>query len=111
MTYRIVYTARVNAEIAAQLAFMRDTEVSEGVIEGWFAALFDRIDSLREWPRRHPVAEDASLAEGEEIRRLVFGSYIVLYQIDEPSRIIHVLAFYHGYRASDGLPPPMYSDE
>ena len=78
MTYRIVYTPGLYAQVAAQVAYMRDKEVSEVVIEAWFADLFDHIDSLQEWPRRHPVAEPASQVEDEEIRQLVFGRYIVL---------------------------------
>jgi toxin ParE1/3/4 len=54
--------------------------------------LFDRVEALTEHPelgRRLSDNVDASL------RKLVVGSYIVVYQIEEPSRMITVLAVRH----------------
>jgi hypothetical protein len=65
--YRVVYTSAVRAQIAAQVAYMREQDVSEATIESWFGELFDIVDSLCELPFRYPLAEFVSDSEGSEV--------------------------------------------
>ena len=55
MTYRVLYTANVRAEISAQVDYLRDKAVAEQTLDRWFTELFDTIDTLYEMPKRHSV--------------------------------------------------------
>lgn len=48
MTYRVLvlYTQSVRADIAAQVKYLQDQQVSTETIENWFARLFDQIDGM-----------------------------------------------------------------
>lgn len=98
MSYRVLYTATVTAEIGAQIDYLRGQHVAENVISDWFTALFDAIDDLYEMPRRCPVDRLESQRHGFEVRKLIFRHYIVLYRLDEDRRVVEVLSFMHGAR-------------
>ena len=98
MTYRVLYTESVRADIAAHVRYLQDQQVSPEVIENWFAGLFDLIDSLYQWPLRYPVAEPESRAMGFEVRKIIYGRYLVFYRVDQAQHLVEVLAFRHGAR-------------
>ena len=98
MSYRVFYTHRVIAEIAARIQRLRDDRVSEPTIAAWFTDLFDAIDDLKEMPRRFPIDAPESEARGREIRKMSFRNYIIRYRVDEADACVYVLSFMHGAR-------------
>lgn len=96
MTYRVFYTDRVTAQVAAQVDYLREQHVSDRVIEAWFLGLFDAIDDLYDLPRRFPVDQPESERQGFEVRKLTFRRYTVRYRVDEERRVVEVLSFIHG---------------
>lgn len=106
MTYRVVYTDGIKADIAEKVTELRDESVSEPTIEKWFSGLFDRIDALYEAPKRHPVAGDLSSDAGFEVRKLTYGQYLVYHRVDDDSRLVAALTLRHGRR----MPPELGVD-
>ncbi len=102
MSYRVFHTARVTAEIDAQIDYLRTQHVAERVIAAWFAALFDAIDDLYEMPKRHPVDRPESKRQGFEVRKLSFRKYVVRYRVNDDHRVVEVLSFMHGARRREG---------
>ena len=98
MSYRVVYTEHVIANIDQKVDHLRSQHVSEQAIEGWFEGLFDRIQSLYEMPRLYGLDHAASEKHGYDIHKLTYKSYIVRYRIEHASRTVYVLSFFHGSR-------------
>ncbi|HOB73523.1 MAG TPA: type II toxin-antitoxin system RelE/ParE family toxin [Phycisphaerae bacterium] len=98
MTYRVLYTDNVRADIAAHVRYLQDQQVSSEIIENWFVGLFDLVDSLYLWPLRYPVAEPESRAMGFEVRKAIYGQHLLFYRVDQTQHLVEVLAFRHGAR-------------
>jgi len=98
MSYRVVYTERVIADIGKKVDHLRGQHVSEQTIEHWFEGLFDRIESLYEMPRLYGLDHPASNKHGYDIHKLTYKSYVVRYRIDYKSRTVYILSFFHGSR-------------
>jgi mRNA-degrading endonuclease RelE of RelBE toxin-antitoxin system len=101
MTYSVLYTAHVTAQIEKRIDSLRSQHVSEPTIERWFGRLFDAIDDLYERPRRFPVDLAESQRRGYPVRKLIFGDYIIRYRIDESNRAVYVMSFIHGSRVGE----------
>jgi toxin ParE1/3/4 len=67
----------------------------------WYNGLEKAIRTLERLPRRCPVAPEAGKVK-RQLRHLLYGRkphvYRVLYEIDEPHRVVHVLTIRHGAR-------------
>lgn len=98
MTYRVIYTERVMADIAAQVDHLREEFVGEDTIERWFTGLFDRIDDLYDMPRLYGLDHAATERNGYNIHKMTHKGYIVRYRIHEASKLVEVLSFFHGSR-------------
>jgi len=98
MTYRVIYTNRVQQDIQQQIEYLRSEKTSPQTIELWFSRLFDAFDGLYEFPKRYPV--DAALTEryGFEVRKIVFNHYLIHYRVITETRRVHLLSFQHGSR-------------
>lgn len=98
MTYEVYYTPTVRADIAKQIDYYQAQNVSEVVIERWITSLFDTIDQLYELPYRYPIDPNFSQSVGRDTHKLVFGNFLVLYQIDDERSLVRVVGFMHGAR-------------
>jgi len=98
MSYKVFYTDTMIEQIQDQIQHLRKERVSGATIDGWFARLFDAVDSLYEWPLRHPVAEAESASRGFEIRKLNFENYLIHYRVNESTKVVEVLSFRHAAR-------------
>jgi plasmid stabilization system protein ParE len=96
MTYHVLYTADMQADIAAQVEYLQSQGVSADTIEEWFSGLFRLVDSLYEHPRRFSVAEAETAALGLEIRRAGYGQHLIFYRVSEQQKLVEVLSFRHG---------------
>jgi len=101
MSYRVVYTDRVNSHFDQHVQYLTHQHVPRHVIEGWYAPLLDAIDQLGEMPRLYAVDEFYSRRSGFEVRKLSYKKYIVRYRVDEQARAVYVLSFMHGARRPD----------
>lgn len=98
MTYEVYYTPTVRADIAKQIDYFLEQRVSEAVIERWIISLFDTIDQLYELPHRYPIDPGFSLDTGRDTHKLVFGNYLVFFEIDDARSLVRVVGFTHGAR-------------
>lgn len=96
MTYRVIYAPSFREDIRKQVAYMVDETVAVETIESWFGKLYDLVDKLDQFPKRHPVDPIQSDATGCETRKMVFGDYLVFYQVDEDQKRVDLVAFVHG---------------
>ena len=114
MTYRVEYTPRVIAALSDQVAWLREQGAPDDRVTGWLRDLFSLTDNLYESPRRHPVAIEESAELGVEIRRVVFGDYLIYYHVDDASRLVSVLHFrraaHQTNRLTDDVPDEVDRD-
>ena len=98
MSHRVIYAPSFRDNIAAQVDYLRGQRVPDDVIEAWFDRLFDRLDALSEWPLRYPVDERTTREVGFEVRKLVYGRFVITYHVDDARRTVGLMAMVHGAR-------------
>ena len=103
MTYRVEYMPQVIAAIERQVAYLREQGASDERLTAWLTELIDLTDNLYHTPRRHPTAEPESTDLGIEIRRAVFGDYLIYYHVDDEQQSVCVLHFRHAARQTGRL--------
>lgn len=86
---------------AFEIARFLAKSASPGIALSWFASLEQTIDALATMPRRHPMAREAGLFAGIELRQVLVGAYRVIFRVD--SRTVDVLHIRHASRL--GLDP------
>lgn len=59
--------------------------------------LLDAVDALDILPHRYKVVANPE-AVGTEIRSMPVGNYLVLYHVDDDSRVVTILSVRHGAR-------------
>ena len=59
----------------------------------WYFAIYDKIQTLKDFPARCPIAFEDRYYD-YEIRHLIFGNYRVLYRIQD--KIVQILHIKHG---------------
>jgi plasmid stabilization system protein ParE len=98
VTYRVVVTARANAD--AIEAFRWKTEQSVHAAARWYAGLEKAIASLSKFPARHPIAEDESRRLGITLRQMLYGKkpgiYRIFFSIEGDAVVLHYIR--HGAR-------------
>ncbi len=99
MSYRVRYMPRVVAAIDRQVEYLLKHYTSVERVTAWLADLYD----LTHWPHRHPIAEKASAEVGTEIRRVVFGNYLIFYRVDEARQGVDVIHFRHAAQETNRL--------
>jgi plasmid stabilization system protein ParE len=84
---------RVVAALEQQVTWLRNQGAPEDRITGWLESLFAVIDNLYESPRLYPVAADETAEIGVEIRRVIFGDYLIYFHVDDDRGVVSVLHF------------------
>ncbi|MGB0768652.1 MAG: type II toxin-antitoxin system RelE/ParE family toxin [Phycisphaeraceae bacterium] len=64
----------------------------------WEVSLHERLCSLSDLPKAHPISEPESRAFGRDGRKTNFGDCLIFYRIDDEQRAIYILVFMHGAR-------------
>jgi plasmid stabilization system protein ParE len=89
--YRVVVTARANAE--AQAAIRWKSEDAPRAAARWFAGLEKAIAKLGELPGRHPIAEEETERMGISIRQMLYGRrrgvFRLLFSIEGETVVLH----------------------
>jgi toxin ParE1/3/4 len=93
MTHKVRLTSETYDEIARISDHI--AEDSPANARQWRLALLERLRSLRYFPERHEIAYPAT-AVGRDIRHTFFGTYRVLYAIENDTVV--VLTVRHGAR-------------
>jgi len=101
MSYRVVYTDPVIADIKAKVDHLREQHVSEQTIEHWFTGLFDRIRDLYDMPRMYGLDHAATRRNGFEVHKLTYKQHTVQYRVFDDPDIVLVLAFMHGSKRKE----------
>lgn len=96
MAYRVELTIRASQDL--EQIYERISADDSSVAALWYFGLEDAIRTLRNFPRRCPVAPESKMRK-PELRHLLYGSkrdvYRVIYDIDEPSELVRVRAVRH----------------
>ncbi len=72
----------------------------------WIDRLWDKIESLETFPHRNPVSEEESRVLGFEVRKLLFGAYLIFYRIQEEKVRVEVVRFRHAARLPENVFEP-----
>ncbi|HSU69608.1 MAG TPA: type II toxin-antitoxin system RelE/ParE family toxin [Tepidisphaeraceae bacterium] len=94
-SYRVFYSPRAASEL--QKIFDYITEHSPANAPGFLRQIIDSIDSLEQFPHRHPV-DDLIKSKRGQVRVLVVSPYLILYQIEETQRAVQLISVRHGAR-------------
>jgi toxin ParE1/3/4 len=96
MAYRVELTVRAEQDL--QDLFDRIEADDSPAAALWYFGLEDAIRSLGSLPRRCPIAHESKMRKAE-LRHLLYGSkrdvYHVIYDIDEPQKLVRVRAVRH----------------
>jgi plasmid stabilization system protein ParE len=99
MAFRVSQTQEVDHELESILFWLRTEEAGDAGLR-WFKRLAKALESLREFPKRCPIAPE-SIDSPVEVRQLVFGRkphfYRILFTIElDTVTVLHVR---HGRRS------------
>ena len=67
----------------------------------WLERLWDKIDDLEEMPRRFAVDEVYTRRVDHPTHKMVFGRYLVFYQVDEQGQRVDIVDFVAGARRTE----------
>lgn len=101
MNYTIVVAPDAADRIAEYGKFIAENSGSVEIAQRWVNLVYAAIESLDIFPRRFELAEEDA-HRNYEIRRLVIGSYVAIYTVDDLAQAVKIIGFRHGAR----LPRP-----
>ena len=88
--YRIDIPTEVEKEIEESYLHIAEDEAAPINAARWYFSLYDKIQTLKNFPDRCPLADENCFYD-YEIRNLIVGNYRVLYRIKEKTvQILHV---------------------
>jgi toxin ParE1/3/4 len=91
MGYEVRLTAKARGDLNEIVAYIaQDNPLAAERLGDELAA---EADSLSDYPYR-----GGSVRRRRNVRRLVHGSYLIVYRISESNRLIEILRFWHGAR-------------
>ena len=97
--YEVIVTPEAEAGILAAFRYIHDSSPRNA--SRWLRALYFKISTLENFPRRCPIARERNYFE-EELRQLVFKSHRIVFQIEQEPRIVRVLYLVHGKQRAVG---------
>jgi toxin ParE1/3/4 len=97
MTYRVELTDRAFRDLA--ILYEQKHVAESKAAARWFNGLEKAVDTLENLPRRCTSAPE-SKKSGRPLRQLLYGKrphvYRVIFEIDEPHKVVNVLTIRHG---------------
>lgn len=86
--------------------YARKNAAGSAAAARWFNRLERAICTLEAYPRRGPPAPEARRS-GKPLRHLLYGKkphvYRVIYEINEPEKLVRVITIRHGAMEPTGL--------
>lgn len=98
MSYRVLYAEQSRRQLNEQLDYFEQEGAPTERVSNWLNELLLLMDGLEESPLRFPVATVETEIEGIELRRVVFGRYLIFYHVQEQQQEVWVYGFRHGAR-------------
>ena len=99
--FRVEVTDTARAAITAQASYIAHDAHAPLGAQRWVDRVWEALDSLREFPRRAPLAEENGYVD-YEVRELVVGTHLILFRINDERETVFVIGLRHGHR----LPRP-----
>ena len=96
MRYVVEVTETALAAIAMHARYIAVDAAAEGNAARWLNQLWDAIDSLERAPHRASLAEENDYVD-IEVRRLIVGSHLVLFTVDDARRRVIIVGVRHGH--------------
>ena len=99
-TYHILYSEAAEEELG-QAYLWRSSIAGPEAADRWVRGLRAQVDRLAAFPYRCPA-----LLHQPDVRRLLYGSYRLLYRVVEPvaegdEALVRILHIYHGARRTE----------
>ena len=98
MSYRVAFSPEFGDNVRSQIEYLREQHVSEERINQWFGELFERLETLSQSPKRHPLDPIQSESTGQPSHKLVYDKYLVFYRVDDTAKTVNIDQFTHGAR-------------
>lgn len=95
--YAVIVSEAVHSTMADIVEYLYHESGSEEVVEAWARIMDAAITSLSEWPRRARLV-DARNEMTRELRQMVVGDYLLIYQVRDDTRTVVVTGLRHGRR-------------
>jgi hypothetical protein len=96
MTFEVILSPEARDAIAQQVDYLSTEGVPEDIIVKWLGKLDALCKSLEHSPNRFAVAGLESSRVGFEVRRCVFGDYLLFYAIAKSSGRVEIQYFRRG---------------
>lgn len=94
MTYVVIYSPVVRVAIARQIDHLKTEAVSKATRQRWLMGLHEKIEGLHDWPLRFPVDHEMTRRVQVEVRRMIYGHYVIHYRVDQqPAKQVILLSF------------------
>ncbi|MEN8149309.1 MAG: type II toxin-antitoxin system RelE/ParE family toxin [Planctomycetota bacterium] len=95
--YAVEVTDAALAAIRAQAMYIAEEARAPENARRWLERILDAVMSLEQWPRRAARAEEDGYVKFE-VRRLVVGSHLLLFTLDDEQRKVWIIGLRHGHR-------------
>lgn len=97
--YRVVFAPEARQEAVAAAEYIASTAPMAAA--RWYEGLENAIFSLSTFPNRCPLAPETEFL-GEKLRHYIYGSYRIIYRVEDSARIVRVLHIRHAARRAIG---------
>ena len=95
MKYNVEVARTATQDLNATAAYIVNQLKNPTAARHLLKSVFECVDSLEELPARYPVIDEPIL-EAQHLRFIPVHSYLLFYQIDEATQVVHVLRFLYG---------------
>jgi plasmid stabilization system protein ParE len=96
-TYTVELTETALSAISEQARYIAIEAQAPLNAQRWLESIWDAVDSLEQFPRRGALAQEDEYLE-YEVRKLVVGSHLLLFTVDDDRRTVWIVGLRHGHR-------------
>lgn len=93
MSYRLVLPIDIESRIYDYAMYIADDSPHHALT--WLDDVLGRMRNIAKMPESCPISEEESEILGYEVRKLVLGSYIAFYRVDEDAKLVILAEFRH----------------
>jgi addiction module RelE/StbE family toxin len=94
--YKVILSNAAYNDLDEIFSYIAETQRAEGSAKDFMLEIHKMILSLDEMPQRFRFSLDVSLAQKGYRRVVVKKKYLILYLIDEQSKIVNIARIVHG---------------
>jgi plasmid stabilization system protein ParE len=93
MAYRFIIPAGVESRLYDYALYIARDSPARAV--AWVDDVIRQMELMVDMPRAHPVAEEESEMLEFEVRKMVLGSYLAFYRVDDSDACVILVDFRH----------------